>query len=174
VKGQSEEAEVTMSLFTRRRAEDPAATQAAGGYEGDRVAAAETAAPPRRTAFGRRSRGAAAVGTVSQGVVTLARLVLIAGVLIAVLIGLAILLRDVDANARNTIVKGIHDGANFFAGAFTGITTLHGHPKRAITIDWGIAAVCYLAAGILVAAIVRRFGRHGVAWERRHRAGAMT
>jgi len=168
-----------MSLFTRRRAEDPAAAPPAAGYEDaaayedDRPGAAETT-PPRRAGFRRRSRGAAAVGTVSQGVLTLARLVLIVGVLIAVLIGLAILLRDVDANARNAIVKGIHDGANFFAGAFTGITTLHGHPKRAITIDWGIAAVCYLAAGILIAAIVRRFGRHGVAWERRHRAGAMT
>ena len=89
----------------------------------------------------------------------LARAVLAVAVLIALLIGLAIVLRDVDANARNTIVKGIHDGANFFAGAFTGLATFHGHPKRAITVDWGIALVAYLLAGAIVAAGVSRVGR---------------
>lgn len=30
-----------------------------------------------------------------------------------------------------------HEGANFFAGAFTGLITFNRHPKRAITVDWG-------------------------------------
>jgi hypothetical protein len=139
-----------------------------------RAAAGPTTGVPAASAPRRANRGAAAVGTVASGVVTLSRIVLMVAGLIAVLIGLAILLRDVDANSGNTIVKGVHDGANFFAGAFTGLATFHGHPKRAITIDWGIAALAYLAAGVLVAAVVRRVGRNGLAWQRDHSGAGVT
>jgi hypothetical protein len=77
-----------------------------------------------------------------------------AAALIALLIGLAIVLRDVDANPANTIVKGIHEGANFFAGAFTGLIGFKGHPKQAITVDWGIALIVYLIVGALIARII--------------------
>ena len=99
----------------------------------------ERAPVNRRTAYAWRTRnaGAAAVGTVGAGVLALARLVMLVASLIALLIALAIVLRDVDANAGNTIVKGIHEGANFFAGAFTGLIRFNGHPKRAITVDSG-------------------------------------
>jgi hypothetical protein len=91
--------------------------------------------------------------------------------LIALLIALAIVLRDVDANASNSIVKGIHDGANFFAGAFTDLIKFSGnHAKRAITINWGIALLVYLAAGALIAGFIRRLGMGGVRMERRHAA----
>jgi hypothetical protein len=103
-------------------------------------------------------------------VLLLARLVMTIAALIALLIGLAIVLRDVDANASNTIVKGIHEGANFFAGAFTGLITFHGHPKRAITVDWGIALVVYLIVGALLANVIRNIGRGGVRFEQSHRA----
>jgi hypothetical protein len=102
----------------------------------------------------------------------IARLLLsIAGV-IALLIALAVLLRDVDANARNTIVKGIHEGANFFAGAFTGIITFRGHPKREITVDWGIAIVVYLIVGVLVARSIARLARGSLRYERSHRVAS--
>lgn len=100
----------------------------------------------------------------------LARLVMTVAALIALLIGLAIVLRDVDANSSNTIVKGIHDGANFFAGAFTGLITFNGHPKRAITVDWGIALVVYLIVGAVISSFIARIGRGGVRYERTHRA----
>jgi hypothetical protein len=99
----------------------------------------------------------------------IARLVFSIAGLIALLIALAIVLRDVDANARNTIVKGIHEGANFFAGAFTGLVTFNGHPKREITIDWGIAIVVYLIVGALIARSIARVGRSGLRYERSHR-----
>jgi hypothetical protein len=99
----------------------------------------------------------------------IARLVLSIAWLIALLIALAILLRDVDANARNTIVKGIHEGANFFAGAFTGIATFKGHAKREITVDWGIAIVVYVIVGALIARSIARVGRSGLRYERSHR-----
>src|ERR1700683_3767772 len=79
-----------------------------------------------------RDAGAAAVGAVGSGVIMIARLVMAVATLIALLIALAIVLRDVGANGQNTIVKGIHEGANFFAGSFTGLISFSGHPKRAI------------------------------------------
>jgi hypothetical protein len=103
-------------------------------------------------------------------VILIARLVLSVATLIALLIALAIVLRDVDANGGNTIVKGIHEGANFFAGAFTGLITFSGHPKRAITVDWGIAIVVYLVVGALIANVIRHIGRGGVRFEQSHRA----
>jgi hypothetical protein len=127
--------------------------------------------PSRRRTFAWRTRnaGAAAVGTAGAGVVLLARLVMAAASLIALLIALAIVLRDVDANGANTLVKGIHEGANFFAGAFTGLIRFSAHPKRAITVDWGIALLVYLIVGAIVAKVIARVGRGGLLFERSHR-----
>jgi hypothetical protein len=127
---------------------------------------------PRRrgVAWRTRSAGATAAGAVGSGALMLARLVMLIATLIALLIGLAIVLRDVDANASNTIVKGIHEGANFFAGAFTGLITFSGHPKRAITVDWGIALLVYLLVGSIVSRFIARVGRGGVRVEQSRRA----
>jgi hypothetical protein len=138
---------------------------------GERQPALSTARRSRRGAMAWRTRdaGASAVGTLGSGIVLLARLVMLVAVLIALLIGLAIVLRDVDANPRNTIFKGIHEGANFFAGAFTGLITFNGHPKRAITVDWGIALLVYLFVGAVISGYIRRVGRGGMRFERSHR-----
>jgi hypothetical protein len=114
--------------------------------------------------------GASTVGALGSGVLLVARLVMTVTVLIALLIGLAIVLRDVDANAQNTIVKGVHEGANFFAGAFTDLINFKGHPKRAITVNWGIALVVYLIVGALIARAISRIGQGGLRYERHHRA----
>jgi hypothetical protein len=102
-------------------------------------------------------------------VLALARMVMSIASLIALLIALAIVLRDVDANSANTIVKGIHEGANFFAGAFTGLIRFSGHPKRAITVDWGIALVAYLIVGSVVSRAIAGIGRGGRRFERAKR-----
>jgi hypothetical protein len=134
---------------------------------------APVAAPRRRSLAGRsRDAGAAAVGTAGAGVLLLARLVMAVASLIALLIALAVVLRDVDANTTNTIVKGIHEGANFFAGAFTGLIRFSGHPKRAITVDWGIALIVYLVLGAIVSRVIANVGRGGVLFEHRHRPAA--
>lgn len=134
----------------------------------------ERAPVNRRRGYAWRTRnaGAAAVGTAGAGVLLIARLVMAVASLIALLILLAIVLRDVDANANNTIVRGIHEGANFFAGAFTGLIRFSGHPKRAITVDWGIALVVYLIVGGFVSSVVARVGRGGVYFERSHRTAS--
>jgi hypothetical protein len=116
-----------------------------------------------------RDAGATAVGTAGAGVLRLARLVMAVAILIALLIALAIVLFDVGANGSNAIVKGIHEGANFFAGAFTGLIRFGGHPKRAITVDWGIALVAYLIVGGAVSGLIANVGRGGLRFERRHR-----
>jgi hypothetical protein len=130
------------------------------------------AVPVRRRGLGWRTRDAAGAtaGAIGSGVIALARLVMLAATLIALLIALAIVLRDVDANASNTLVKGIHEGANFFAGAFTGLITFSGHPKRAITVDWGIAVLAYLLVGAIISRLIAGVGRGGLRFERRHRA----
>jgi hypothetical protein len=143
-----------------------------GAREPARREPVERPAAPRRRRLAWRTRnaGAAAVGTAGAGVLVIARLVMLAASLIALLIALAIVLRDVDANAGNTIVKGIHEGANFFAGAFTGLIRFNGHAKRAITVDWGIALLVYLIVGAIVSRLIAGVGRGGVLFERSHRA----
>jgi hypothetical protein len=149
----------------RREPVESTRRQSAAGSEG-----VEPARRRRTFAWRTRDAGAAAVGTAGAGVVLLARLVMAVASLIALLIGLAIVLRDVDANGANTIVKGIHEGANFFAGAFTGLIRFNGHPKRAITVDWGIALLVYLIVGAIVSNLIAGVGRGGVRFERTHRA----
>jgi len=147
---------------------------AAAAGEGARVepVAAAEGAPNRRRRRGlgwrARDAGAATVGVVSSGVMLLATLVMTVASLIAILIALAIVLRDVDANAHNTIVKAIHEGANFFAGSFTGLIAFTGHPKRAITVDWGIALLVYLLVGGVIAGYIARIARGGRRFQRRH------
>jgi hypothetical protein len=129
--------------------------------------------PRRRRGVSLRAHNAAGAtaGAIGSAVLALARLVMTIAALIALLIALAIVLRDVDANASNSIVKGIHDGANFFAGSFTGLITFSGHhPKRAITVDWGLAVLAYLLAGAIISRFIAAIGRGGVRFERRHRA----
>jgi hypothetical protein len=152
------------------RAERPiAAREDGGGPAGVR----EREAPVRRGLRWRtRDAGAAAVGAAGAGVLMIARLVMAIATLIALLIALAIILRDLDANAHNTIVKGIHEGANFFAGSFTGLIAFNGHPKRAITVDWGIALLVYLIIGGLISRMIARVGRGGVLYERTRRRAA--
>ncbi len=157
---------------------DEGTTPGEGGVEGRATEPAleEPRRSPARTARRRRSvarrsrnAGASAVGAAGAGGMVLARLVMSAAVLIALLIGLAIVLRDVDANSANTIVKGVHEGANFFAGAFTGLIRFDGNPKRAITIDWGIALLAYLIAGALLASLIAGVGRGGLRFGQSHR-----
>jgi hypothetical protein len=117
-----------------------------------------------------RDAGAAAVGAAGAGVLLIARIVMAVAVLIALLIALAIILRDVGANPQNAVVKGIHEGANFFAGAFTGLITFKGHPKREITVDWGIALLVFLLVGAVISSFIARVGRGGLRFERTRRA----
>src|SRR5438105_680437 len=152
--------------FKRPRGTPAAPAEARPGSPGPLATQVRPAGPPaggpgpteRTRRFRARNAGAATVGAVGAGVVTLARLVMTLAALIALLIGLAIVLRDVGANSSNSIVEGIHEGANFFAGSFSGLIKSTGHPKREISIDWGIALVVYLIVGGLLARAIAGVG----------------
>ena len=92
----------------RGRRESREAAEEDPSQAGPRLAGVRAAEEPvgRRRAFAGRSRnaGAAAVGTAGAGVIMIARLVMSIASLIALLIAVAIVLRDVDANSANTIV----------------------------------------------------------------------
>ena len=77
---------------------------------------------------------------------------------------------SVGANQSNAVVKGITEGANFFAGGFNGLIKSAGHPKREISIDWGIAALVYLFGGAIVSRVIARAGFGGARFHRAHRA----
>jgi hypothetical protein len=151
----------------------PARAEGAAPAAGPAAAPAGERAPvaTRRRGIGGRTRdaGAATAGAFGTVVLTLARLVMAVAALIALLIALAIVLVLIDANTSNTIVKGIHEGANFFAGAFTGLITFTGHPKREILVDWGIAAIVYLLVGAVLSRLIARIGYSGLRFEQRHR-----
>ncbi len=157
------------TVATAPAAAPPAVRPAQPVPEGTTDAPERSRMRRRRRAAGARNAAGATAGAIGSGVLTLARLVMSVASLIALLIAIAIVLRDVDANASNSIVKGIHEGANFFAGSFTGLIKFSGHPKRAITVDWGIALLAYLLVGALISRFVAGIGRGGLRFERRHR-----
>jgi hypothetical protein len=150
------------------------------GYEGGAPARREPAAagpaearrdeePRRGWRWRSRNATAATAGAVGGGVLMLARLVMTVAALIALLIALAIVLFDIGANPTNAIVEGIHEGANFFAGSFTGLITFSGKAKLELTVDWAIALVAYLIVGAAIAAMIRSIGAVGLRFEQRHR-----
>lgn len=119
--------------------------------------------PPRRSVretAGSGTRAAvAAVAAAESAVIRLViRLVMAAASLIAALIGLAIVLRLLGANSHNGVAHDIHVAANFFAGSFTTLFTIH-HARLSILVNWGVALCVYLLAGMIVAAVIAWIGR---------------
>ena len=104
-----------------------------------------------------RSRGALAAGAT---VLAIARLIRFVAVIVALIIGAAILLRALDANAGNSIVSAIHDAGKALVGPFDGMFRLH-DAKASIAVNWGIALLVYLAIGTLVASYLRRLAVAG-------------
>ncbi len=88
----------------------------------------------------------------------LARIVRLAAAVVFLLIALAILLRLLNANASNSVVHAIHDAAGTIVGPFKNMFSFSA-PKTAITVNWGIAAIVYLIAGLIVARVIATAGR---------------
>jgi hypothetical protein len=86
--------------------------------------------------------------------VPLIRIVRIIGAVIAGVLALGVLLVVVDANEDNALVNAVLEVARFFAAPFRGIIELDDN-KLQIAINWGIAALVYLAIAALVAAAIR-------------------
>jgi hypothetical protein len=85
--------------------------------------------------------------------VMLARLVGLVVGLIAFVIVAAIVLRLLNANPANTIVSDLHDAGKTLVGPFDGLFSIK-QPKLAMAVNWGIAAIVYLAVGGLVERLI--------------------
>jgi len=144
-----------MAIFRRRRAAD------------DTVAAEETATgdrPAGRRRLGRRDRdgvddrpsaGERAAGAGSSFLVLLARVIMFIAIVIAVIIGLAILFVVLEANSSNEIVSRVNDWGKALVGPFDDIFEIN-DPKVAIAVNWGLALVVYLVVASFIARLLRR------------------
>lgn len=94
----------------------------------------------------------------------LARLIRTVAWIVAAIIVAAILLRVFGANPHNTVVTDIHDAGAWLVGPFKTMFSV-GSAKGSMAVNWGIAAVVYLAVAHLLAGLImhaprrRGFGR---------------
>jgi hypothetical protein len=112
-------------------------------------------APPRERPGVRTRMSARGAGVVAGFGTGVARLIRLAVILVALIIGLAILFKTLGANPDNTIVSGVHDAGRALAGPFDSMFKLHG-AKVALAVNWGIALVVYLVVGFAIARLVGR------------------
>ena len=83
----------------------------------------------------------------------LARVVhLVVGIIVLIIV-VGIVLVLLKANATNTIVSDVHDGARWLAGPFDGIFSFHS-ARVALAVNWGLAAVVYAVVGGLIARLL--------------------
>src|SRR5215218_4600099 len=80
----------------------------------------------------------------------LARMVTLIAAAVAALIVIGILLVVLGANQSNTLVDAALDAARWLAGTFRDLFTFDSH-KTTTAVNWGLAAIVYLAVGRLVA-----------------------
>ena len=92
---------------------------------------------------------------VRRGAGLVARLVRLVTLAVAALIVVGILFRVLEANAQNTIVEAVTDAARFLVGPFRDLFDL-ANRKVEVAVNWGIGAAAWVAAGLIVAGLLRR------------------
>jgi hypothetical protein len=86
---------------------------------------------------------------------SIARAVLLLAAAAALVLVLAILLVVLEANRSNELVQLVRDAAGILAGPFDDLFTLDSN-KAEKAVNWGIAAVVWLALGRLIARLLVR------------------
>jgi hypothetical protein len=119
---------------------------------GDAVAGRSGSAVVGRGSSAVAARGSSAVARACHA---LARFVWLATLLVLALIGLAVTLRLLGAQAGNSIVHGVTNAGGTIVAPFRGMFAFT-HPKLEMLVNWGIAAGVYLLAGALVGALILR------------------
>jgi hypothetical protein len=114
------------------------------------ASAAEADAGPVRVS---RRREASGMGMLGRGAGLLARVVQFVVSIVVLIIVAGILLVVLDANPTNSIVSEVHSWAHSLAGPFDGMFSFHS-ANTAIAVNWGIAVVVYLFAGVLIARLI--------------------
>jgi hypothetical protein len=90
-----------------------------------------------------------------RGAWTLARVITAIASVVAGIIFLGILLVVLEARQSNDIVNALTDAARWLAGPFDGIFKLDS-AKWTVALNWGIAAVVYVAVARLIARALAR------------------
>src|SRR5215207_538320 len=86
---------------------------------------------------------------------SIARAVMLLAGTVALILVLGIVLVVLEANRSNDLVQLVRDAAQFLAGSFDGLFTLDSN-KAEKAVNWGIAAVVWLALGRLIARLLVR------------------
>jgi hypothetical protein len=86
---------------------------------------------------------------------SIARAVMLLTSAIALVLVIGILLVVLEANRSNELVQFFRDAASLLAGPFDGLFTLDSN-KAEKAVNWGIAAVVWLAIGRLIARLMLR------------------
>ena len=100
------------------------------------------------------ARDPAAVGRL-EARAAVARLLLLAGTAVALVLVAGIVLVFLDANRGNDIVNVLLDAGRWLAGPFDGLFRPSSH-RTEIAVNWGIAAVVYFALSRLIARLIVR------------------
>jgi hypothetical protein len=87
--------------------------------------------------------------------IAIARVLLIVGSVVALVLVAGIVLTVLGANTGNQIVKAVQDAARWLAGPFDGLFTFKSH-KTEVAVDWGLAAVVYFAISRFLARLIVR------------------
>jgi hypothetical protein len=113
----------------------------------------------RPAAAGGRDTGVTATARrgVGGGFFLAARLVMLVTWILVAIIVVAILLKVLDANASNAIVKDVHDLGKTLVGPFKNLFTIK-NAKVEMAVNWGLAALVYLIVGSIIARVLRRIG----------------
>jgi hypothetical protein len=113
----------------------------------------------RPAAAGERDTGVTATARrgVGGGFFLAARLVMLVTWILVAIIVVAILLKVLDANASNAIVKDVHDLGKTLVGPFKNLFTIK-NAKVEMAVNWGLAALVYLIVGSIIARVLRRIG----------------
>ena len=85
----------------------------------------------------------------------IARVILLAGTIVFLIIAAGILLTLLEANRDNDIAAAILDAARWLAGPFDGLFDISNN-KTEIAVNWGIAAVVYAVIARLLARLLLR------------------
>jgi hypothetical protein len=85
----------------------------------------------------------------------IARLIRTVAIAVAIVIVVGIILRVLSANPHNAVVSDIHDAGNWLVGPFHNVFSVK-DAKLELGLNWGLAALVYLAVGSLLAGLLAR------------------
>ena len=106
----------------------------------------------------RRSRWGVRDPAATRGLearIAIARVVMLIGSVVALILVAGIVLTLLGANPANQIVKVVHDAARWLAGPFDGLFKVRQH-KTQVAVDWGLAAVVYFAISRFISRMIVR------------------